>query len=204
MRTVHLSSAEITSLRGPKNQLSPKSAYACLVEEELSASRELVRVATIFLTNRECPFRCLMCDLWKNTLDETIDPGLIPAQIRRSLDELGSAEHIKLYNSGNFFDRKAIPPEDHKEISRVCKPFERVIVESHPKLIGEPVIEFQRLLDSEFEVAMGLETIHPEVLPALNKSMTTNDFSRAAEFLRSNDIGIPYIRVAAASVPVRT
>ena len=28
-----------------------------------------VDVATLFLTNRECPFRCLMCDLWKNTLE---------------------------------------------------------------------------------------------------------------------------------------
>ena len=37
---------------------------------------------------------------------------------------------------------------------------------------------------------MGLETIHPEVLPALNKSMTTDDFRRAAEFLRGNDTDV--------------
>ncbi len=37
---------------------------------------------------------------------------------------------------------------------------------------------------------MGLETIHPEVLPALNKGMTLEDFDRAAAFLRSNGIAI--------------
>ena len=42
--------------------------YAFFVEEERSASGEVVPVATVFLTNRECPWRCLMCDLWKNTL----------------------------------------------------------------------------------------------------------------------------------------
>ena len=37
---------------------------------------------------------------------------------------------------------------------------------------------------------MGLETAHPEVLAELNKRMTLEQFSRAAEFLRRNKIDV--------------
>ncbi|MGV2341979.1 MAG UNVERIFIED_CONTAM: hypothetical protein LVR18_51130 [Planctomycetaceae bacterium] len=45
-----------------------------------------------------------MCDLWQNTLTETVSPGLIPQQIDFALQRLPHAPHLKLYNSGNFFD----------------------------------------------------------------------------------------------------
>jgi uncharacterized Fe-S cluster-containing MiaB family protein len=35
---------------------------------------------------------------------------------------------------------------------------------------------------------MGLETIHPQVLPRLNKRMTLDDFARAAKLLREQEI----------------
>ena len=37
---------------------------------------------------------------------------------------------------------------------------------------------------------MGLETAHPQVLEKLNKRMTLDQFRRAAEFLRRNDIAL--------------
>jgi radical SAM enzyme (TIGR01210 family) len=40
------------------------------------------------------------------------------------------------------------------------------------------------------EVALGLETIHPEVLPRLNKRMTVEDFDSAVRLLRGNDIAV--------------
>jgi uncharacterized Fe-S cluster-containing MiaB family protein len=43
-------------------------------------------------------------------------------------------------------------------------------------------------LNGVLGVAMGLETIHPEVLPRLNKRMTLADFERAARFLSDHDI----------------
>src|SRR5437016_13099926 len=72
--------------RGPKNRLDPWRPSAFMVEPERSEAGELVDVATLFLTNRECPYRCLMCDLWKNTLDERVPVGAIPAQIRYALE----------------------------------------------------------------------------------------------------------------------
>jgi radical SAM enzyme (TIGR01210 family) len=180
----------IVSQRPERNALDPRRPYAFFVEEECSATREVVPVATIFLTNRECPWRCLMCDLWRNTLTETVPAGAIPEQIDYALAQLAPARQIKLYNSGSFFDRKAIPAEDYPAIAARVRSFERIIVESHPALVGESCLRFRDLLSNRLEVAMGLETVHPEILDRLNKRMTLNQFSEAAEFLRRNAIDL--------------
>ncbi len=180
----------ILARRPPRNPLSADRPYAYLVEPECAADGRVVDVATLFLTNRECPFRCLMCDLWKNTLAESVAAGQIPAQIRWGLAQLPRAQQLKLYNSGNFFDPLAIPPEDYSEIARLAAPFERLIVECHPRLVGRRCWEFRRLFPGEFEVALGLETVHPEVLPQLNKRMTLDDFTGAARALRTRNIHV--------------
>ncbi|MFQ5731802.1 MAG: radical SAM protein, partial [Planctomycetaceae bacterium] len=183
------STAEILALRPPKNTLDVNRPYAYLVEPECGADGRVENVATIFLTNRECPFRCLMCDLWRNTTDETVPPGAIPRQIDHALSQLPPAKHVKLYNSGNFFDPKAIPPDDYPAIIDRVRRFDTVIVENHPRLCGETCVRFRDALGTELEIAIGLETIHPRVLPRLNKQMTSDDFAQAVQFLTSN--GIP-------------
>jgi len=182
--------AWILARRGPRNALDPRRPYAFQVEEEFSDEGRIVKVATIFLTNRECPWRCLMCDLWKNTLQETVPVGAIPEQIDFALSKLAAAEQVKLYNSGSFFDRAAIPTEDYPVIAERVRSFDRVIVESHPALISEPVLRFHNLLQGRLEVAMGLETAHPQTLERLNKRMTLDQFATAAEFLRKNEIAL--------------
>jgi uncharacterized Fe-S cluster-containing MiaB family protein len=99
-----------------------------LSNENASERGDVVSVATIFLTNRECPWRCLYCDLWKNTLTETVPVGAIPAQIDYALGRLESnhcgpsVQQIKLYNAGSFFDPLAIPPDDFREIAGARSP----------------------------------------------------------------------------------
>ena len=191
----HFTDAEILRARPPRNAVDPDRPYAFLVEPECSTTGEVVEVATLFLTNRECPFRCLMCDLWKNTTVESVPAGSIPRQIAFALESLsagpGRPRQIKLYNSGNFFDARAIQFEDHAAIADRVRPFDRVIVENHPKLCTPRVVEFRdQIRPARLEVALGLETIHPEVLPALNKGMTLDDFSSAVRFLRDNDIDV--------------
>lgn len=190
---------EIVIARGAKNPIDPRVPYAFFVEPEHSPRGTVDDVATLFLTNRECPFHCLYCDLWKNTTDERVPPGAIPAQIDHALARLPAARHIKLYNSGNFFDAQAIPPEDHRAIAERVSTFETVIVENHPLLCGASCVEFRDLLAAsrtdgtpgpELEIALGLETVHPGILPRLNKRMTLEDFRRAAEFLRSQHIAL--------------
>ena len=185
-----LSDREILSARGPKMPVDPHQPYAFFVEPECTSSGVVEDVATIFLTNRECPFRCLMCDLWKHTTDERVPLGAIPQQIDYALAKLPAAQHIKLYNSGNFFDRQAIPAEDYPDIAARLQTFQTVIVENHPRLCGDGCLHFRELIPGELEVAIGLETIHPQVLARLNKQMTLDDFERATNFLRDHGIHI--------------
>jgi archaeosine synthase beta-subunit len=175
--------------RGNKNPVDPLKPYGWLVEKERTASGEIEDTAIIFLTNRECSFRCLMCDLWKNTTDEPVKPGAIPHQIEYALERLAPAKHLKLYNSGSFFDHRAIPPEDYKAIASLVSGFSTVIVENHPKLINERVLPFRDMLKSELHIALGLETVNPEILLKLNKKMTAEDFGLAVSFLSAH--GIP-------------
>jgi radical SAM enzyme (TIGR01210 family) len=135
-----------------------------------------------------------MCDLWRNTLEETVPPGAIAEQVEFALRELGpldpSRSALKLYNAGSFFDPRAIPPDEYPAIARQARPFRRMIVEAHPALIGHRCLEFRDLLEGRLEVAMGLETVHPKVLDRLNKRMTLDQFRRAAEILAREGIDL--------------
>ena len=180
----------ILERRPARETLDPQKPYLFFVEQELSASGEILPVATIFLTNRECPWRCVMCDLWRNTLTTSVPPGAIPAQIDFALSQLPAARVLKLYNSGSFFDSRAIPVEDHPAIAERANNFERLIVENHPALVDDDCLRFRDRLKCRLEIAMGLETVHPDILPKLNKRMTLDQFSAAAAFLRVHDIDL--------------
>lgn len=156
-------------------------------------------MATVLLTNRECPWRCLMCDLWRGMLPTRVPAGAIPAQLDFALAHVGPARQLKLYNSGSFFDAGAIPPAEHEALAERVRSFERVIVECHPTLVGASCLRFRDRLavglgegkrGPELEVAMGLETVHPEALERLNKRMTLDQFARAAAFLAQHQIAM--------------
>lgn len=163
------------------------------VEEEPSASGVPEKGVTVFITNRECPWRCLMCDLWRHALETTVPPGAVPAQVADALAAAAAADDpagwrwTKLYNAGSFFDRGAIPAADLPAIAALCRPFGRVVVECHPSLVGPRVTAFRALLHPgcRLEVAMGLETAHPAVLERLNKRVTLDGFARATAWLKA-------------------
>jgi radical SAM enzyme (TIGR01210 family) len=187
--------AWILAQRPPRSGApDPEKPHGVFLEEERLASGEIVSSGVVLLTNKECPWRCLMCDLWKDTTLETVAAGAIPRQIdfaRQSWAEAGALpRQVKLYNSGSFFDPAAIPPEDYAAIAAKVAFAENVVVESHPRLVGERTQRFRDLLDGSLEVAMGLETAHPEVLERLNKNFDLAQFSRAADFLRAEGIAL--------------
>lgn len=191
----------ILERRGPRRAIESSRPVAVARERERAEDGSPAAVGVLFLANRECPWRCLMCDLWWDTLEETVPGGAISEQIRRGLDQLRGVRRLKLYNAGSYFDPRAIPPEEDAPVATLLEGFERVIVESHPALIGERCFRFARLLHATLEVGMGLETTHPKVLPRLNKGMTVESFRRAAAELASHDIalrsfvlvGIPFV-----------
>ena len=183
--------AWILSQRPSRSAVNPLEPNGFFLEEELSGSGRVVSSGGILLTNRECPWRCLMCDLWKHTLPYSVPPGAIPKQIDYALAAFHhQPEQVKLYNSGSFFDLAAIPAQDYQPIADRVAFAERVIVESHPRLIGDQALRFRDLLSGSLEVAMGLETIHPDVLPRLNKRVTLDQFAKAAAYLKGNGIGV--------------
>ncbi|MCA0930898.1 hypothetical protein LCM02_00455 [Lutimonas saemankumensis] len=178
----------IVSTRPERNKTDPLKPYDWFVEKELCFDRVVKNTGTIFLSNKECSFKCLMCDLWKNTLTGPTPSGAIPHQIESVLPYMKEAKQLKLYNSGSFFDEKSIPHQEYEEIASLVSRFETVIVEGHPSLINKRSLYFNDMLSGELEVAIGLETIHPEILRKLNKKMTVEDFSRAVDFLNNHKI----------------
>lgn len=180
----------IISCRGKKNTVDPSRPYFYLSEKERTSEGIIEDTSVIFITNRECPYRCLMCDLWKNTTNDPVTPGLVPGQIEWALENLPPARHLKLYNSGSFFDRGAIPEADHRQIARIISRFSSVVVESHPRHIDDKCLHFRDMLAPQLQVAMGLETANHNILRRLNKKMDLQDFSRAARFLKKNQIPV--------------
>jgi hypothetical protein len=83
----------------------------------------------------------------------------------------------------------------YEPVARLVAGFERVIVESHCAFLGERAEQFLMLLrrynpNVVLEVAIGLETVHEELLKRLNKRVTTADFVAAAEWLRMRGMAL--------------
>ena len=187
----------ILGRRGPKNPLDPSRPYAWLLEKERDATGGLVDGLTVFLTNKECPWHCLMCDLWQKTLDEPVPAGAIAGQIdfalgqaERECGNLAKLRQVKLYNAGSFFDDQAIPESEDAAIAKRLAKFDRVIVESHPALVGDRCLRFRDRLNCQLEVALGLETVHPEALEKLNKRVTLDRFRAASDFVTRNEMAL--------------
>lgn len=172
----------------------PNVPHGVFLERERLASGVVADSGVVLLTNRECPWRCVMCDLWKDTMRESVPVGAIPQQVGQAVRTWESAGvrpvQVKLYNSGSFFDPAAIPPVDYAPVAERIAFARHVVVESHPLLVGERVLVLRDLLAGSLEVALGLETAHPEVLAKLNKKFDRAQFARAAEFLATGRIGL--------------
>ena len=182
--------------RGPRPAHDPWRHQGLIVEDERSAEGGRARIATVLLTGRECPWRCAMCDLWTFTTEADTPAGAIPAQVGAARSILRQATvpvtGMKLYNAGSFFDPRAVPDTDYDAVAHELAGLSRVIVESHPALVGPRVDRFLQALDrhrepgsssAQLEVAMGMETAHPDALDRLNKRFTLEDFAKAARAL---------------------
>jgi len=162
------------------------------------------RAVTVFLAGAECPFTCSFCDLWRWTLEGPTPVGALPLQLDRALADLPAnvSERLKLYNASNFFDRRAVPPEDLPRIAELARVFAAVTVESHANMIGPMTREFASLLAGRLEVAVGLETIHPVAITHLNKRLQLARFDSAAAFLTDHDIDLrAFVLLGAPYVP---
>jgi archaeosine synthase beta-subunit len=189
--------------RSPRPQHDPWRYQGLIVEGERTADGGCARMATVLLTGRECPWRCAMCDLWSYTTVSDTPPGAIPAQVAAARsavrDEPLPVTGMKLYNAGSFFDPRAVPEGDYDDVALRLAGLSRVIVESHPALVGPRVERFIAALDRhpgpadlspQLEVAMGLETAHPAALDRLHKRFTLERFALAARALDDHGVAL--------------
>jgi hypothetical protein len=193
----------IRTLRAPKPWVDPWRAHGSLVEEERRPDGTVERALTVFLAGAECPYTCSFCDLWWWTIDGPTPAGALAWQLKEVLDVTPPPvpDRLKLYNASNFFDRRAVPPEDLPGVAALAAPFSAVTVESHANTVGPQTVEFARRIPGRLEVAVGLETIHPVAVAHLNKRLDLARFDRAARFLSEHGLdlrvfvllGVPYV-----------
>jgi len=189
--------AFVLASRTPHPRPDASGPAALLVEDERAADGQVVRTAAVFLVGRECPWRCVMCDLWRHTTLTDTPVGAIPRQVTQAVAEIQRRQEpvrvLKLYNAGSFFDRRAVPTQDDAAIVDAVAAFRHIVVESHPALIGDRTWRLRDALARRgvtLEVAMGLETAHPAALVAINKGITPERFAVAAERLQAQGVAL--------------
>jgi hypothetical protein len=181
----------ILAARGSREAVDPEMPHSCFVEPEPTPEGRVEDVATVIVTNHECPFHCLVCDLWKHTTERAGAPAPVAEQVEWALAELPLVPSVKIYNAGSFFDTRAISQNDRARIAQLVKGRKTLIVECHPRLVDGRCAEFAAAIAPvELQVAMGLETVDPDVLPRLNKNMSLEDFERAAKFLTGRGVAV--------------
>jgi uncharacterized Fe-S cluster-containing MiaB family protein len=198
----------VRALRSPKPAVDPWRPLDVSWEQERQRGGGLAPVLTVLLAGAECSFGCVFCDLWRHTLDGPTPAGAIPAQLGAALASAGPlppGAQVKLYNASNFFAERAVPAADDAALVTALAPFTRVIVECHPRLVGDRCAAFAAALGpGRLQVAMGLETVHPQVLPRLGKGMTLAGFAGAVRRLRAMGaearafalVGAPFLAAA--------
>ena len=202
--TLSTADQRIRSLRPPKPKVDPYQPHGYTVESERRPGGSLEQTLTVFLAGAECPFTCAFCDLWRFTLDGPTPPGALTHQLRTVFQstDVSAIDRLKLYNSSNFFDRRAVPEVDFRGIGALSRGFTALTVESHASMVGPSALEFARAMDGRLEVAIGLETIHPLAAARLNKRLDLERFDWAAEFLRENDMDLRvFVLLGAPHVP---
>lgn len=203
----------VLARRGGRPLHDPWRHQGVALDDERDADGRVCRVGTVFLTGRECPWRCVMCDLWAYTTEADTPRGALVRQLGAAVDEMTARGEdpvvLKLYNAGSFFDPRAVPEADYDALAAAVRPYRRVVVESHPSLIGPRLARFIAACrrcaaggpTPTIEVAMGLETTHPGALAGLHKRFTLDQFADAAAQVRRAGadlrvfllVGVPFI-----------
>jgi archaeosine synthase beta-subunit len=198
--------SRIRSLRPAKPHVDPSRAHGTLLERERRPGGAIEEALTVFLAGAECPFACSFCDLWQWTIAGPTPSGALTAQIGAAIASHNgpSPDRVKLYNASNFFDPRAVPPDDVQNIARLLSDIGAVTVESHASTIGRRAMDFADAISGRLEVALGLESIHPVAMSESNKRLDLSRFDQAVAVLKGRDIdvrvfvllGMPYVPAA--------
>jgi len=90
--------------------------------------------------------------------------------------------HVKVFGSGSFFDEAQIPKIAREHFIKLAREKNaQITLESRPQFITSEVLG--ELMGIDLTVAIGLESAVPELLEAVCKGFTVEDFTRAASLI---------------------
>ncbi|MEM9828559.1 MAG: hypothetical protein AAF958_18370 [Planctomycetota bacterium] len=164
------------------------TALAAFLEMEPDAERGLRKTLTVILRASRCPIACAMCDLHHAAYAGPTPPGSIPAQVQAAVSQWGSADRIKLYNGGNFFDPRSIPVKDYPAILDAIDDFDELVVENHPSVGIRRTLPWARRWGKSLEIAVGLESVRPGMLAMLQKRTSRDGIDGYLKWLEAGGI----------------
>ena len=113
-----------------------------------------------------------------------------------------SPRRIKLYNASNFFEPRAVPPDGPAGARGPARGRSPESPWMPSAARRRRVLRVRARIRGRLEVAMGLETIHPEALPHLNKRRASTTSTERRRACGRHDIGVrAFVLVGAPFVP---
>ncbi len=147
---------------------------------------EIVDCLTIILPTKGCSWdSCYMCGYTADS-DRNATQNKVYSEFMEIVEKR-SADIIKIFTSGSFFDEREIEKETRKKIYKKIseKGFKRVIVESRPEFLNEDVVNEISESGLDFEIGIGVETSNDVYRKKLiNKGFNFSDFVRVSELLK--------------------
>ncbi|WP_456369324.1 archaeosine biosynthesis radical SAM protein RaSEA [Geoglobus sp.] len=155
-------------------------------KEKERYSGDIVDCLTVILPTKGCSWdACLMCSYTLDSSRSATQEEVFGEFLRAV--EGRSAEVLKIFTSGSFFDDREVSRETRERIysKAVEMGFKKLVVESRPEFITEGVAEEIENAGIEVEVGIGLETSNDDLRDLLiNKGFSFEDFVTASEILR--------------------
>lgn len=165
-------------------------------EKEL-LNGDIVISTTVILRGKGCVFAqkdpCHMCGYNIGSICEGSEYSILK-QLYSIKETLKNAPYIKIYTSGSFIDHNEINNDEMiksieyiHSLSKNC----RLLFESRPEFITHNVFDKISDVHDDIEVAIGLESLNPEVRDDLIGKRFSNDmFFNAADLLLERKINL--------------
>jgi len=164
------------------------------VEKE-RIDNEVVSCLTIILKTEGCYWAkksgCLMCGYAAESYSTSFED--LVEQLEFAIKNSKKFQILKIFTSGSFFDKREIPERFRSYVYNIANKLKikKLIVESRPEFITEKIIDELSNLDFVVEIGIGLETANDFIREhCINKGFKFDDFKRAAERLKENNIRV--------------
>ncbi len=129
-----------------------------------------------------------MCGYAKDTLGRSATPAELAEQLDRALARYQEEPYVKVYTSGSFLDDREVDPASRAALVRAFSGrARRLLFETLPEFATSETLEpLREAFSGEVEVALGLESTHPDVLGRLvHKNAPPREYLDAGDRVRA-------------------